>query len=83
MKTPQQHFEEFSKIFSDLSDNEIIERFNLEIGNKGWVSARGAYLVALQQEFRRRDWDYSDIGDEKSLSLKNMVKLCDKKLIII
>ena len=37
----QTKYTEFSEIFTKLSDDELIETFNKEVGNRGWVSARG------------------------------------------
>jgi hypothetical protein len=39
------------------TDAELLERFNREVGSKGWTSARAHYLHALQQEIKNRNWD--------------------------
>lgn len=43
-----------------LSNAELVETFNKEIDNKGWVTARGYYLDCLKTEIRNRPFN-SDI----------------------
>ncbi len=76
------YFQEFLVRFSTLSDADVVELLNSEVGNKGWGTARASYLAAIHHEFQRRKIDYSEIGDSKSLSLANKVVLRDNKLII-
>ncbi len=73
--TIQQHYDEFVKKFGNFTHKELIDAFNKEVGNPGWVGARGAYLAALHREFKIRNIDYSEIGDDESLSLLNKVYL--------
>jgi hypothetical protein len=54
--TIQQHYDEFVKKFGNFTNEELIEAFNKEIGNSGWVGARGAYLAALHREFKIRNY---------------------------
>jgi hypothetical protein len=62
------------------SDEELITDFNREVGNQGWTSSRASYLAALHREFIVREFDYSAVGDEVSLSLKSRVRLNAKTL---
>lgn len=68
---------------AQYSDKNLVARFNKEVGNKGWGSARAELLAAIRQEFERRGLDYTEIGDEKTLSLRNPVILIDKKIMVI
>ncbi len=79
---PEEHFNKYLSYFKELSDNELIEIFNAEVNNKGWTSQRGAYLSAILVEFKNRYFDYSMIGSENRLSLKNKIKLVSGKIII-
>ena len=79
----QTKYTEFSERFTKFSDDELIETFNKEVGNRGWVSARGYYLVALQTEFRTRGFDISEISYDDRFSIKHRVRLIGKKVIII
>jgi hypothetical protein len=72
---------DFIERFKAMSDIELIEAFNKEVGNPGWVSARAAYLMALHDEFVRRGFDYSSIGSAAGLSLATRIKLIDKKIV--
>jgi hypothetical protein len=60
----------------------MIAAFNEEVGKKGWVSARGTYMAAIHKEFENRGFDYSEIGNDASLSFKNRVKLVKKKIVL-
>jgi len=65
-----------------MSNEELIDVFNCEVGNSGWTSSRASYLAALGEEFENRNYDYSDIGDTGRLSFKNKVKLIFNKIIV-
>ena len=78
--TIQQHYDEFVKKFGNFTNEELIEAFNKEIGNSGWVGARGAYLSALHREFKIRNIDHTEIGDDEGLSLRHKVYLKDNRL---
>ena len=72
---------EYLEQFKEITDEELIRRFNEQVGVRGWVSARGAYVAAIHVEFDRRGFDYSLIGDSISLSFKNKIKLVGKKIV--
>ncbi|MDX1687030.1 MAG: hypothetical protein R3248_03520 [Candidatus Promineifilaceae bacterium] len=59
----------------DLSDEELVEAFNKEVGKPGWTNSRAKYFYKLREEFERRNIDYSAIGDETRLSLNARVSL--------
>src|SRR5580704_13749127 len=73
--TPQERYEEYCERFATLSHGELIAAFNREVGNNGWTSARGSYLAALHDAFKRRGFDYSAVGDEGGLSLRSKIRL--------
>ena len=64
-----------------MSDEGLIDAFNGDVGNPGWVSARAQFHYALHEEFDNRGFDYLDIGNKNSYSLKNKIKLIGKKII--
>ena len=66
-----------------MDDQQLVDSFNCEVGNPGWTSSRANYLSALHQEFNDRGYDYSDIGDSGSLSIKNRIGLLDNKIKIV
>ena len=73
--TPRARYEEYLARFKAFTDQELIDAFNREVGNPGWVSARGSYLAALHDEFKHRGFDFSAIGGQDSLSLRSKVRL--------
>jgi len=75
--------EEFTARFNAYSDNEIISAFNSEVGKQGWDTARAAFLSSINDEFDRRNFDYSAIGSKEYLSYKNPIRLNDNKRITI
>lgn len=79
----QEFHQETLKKFELVSDAKLLESFNREVGNQGWGSHRGAYLAAIHMEFLRRNFDISEIGNERELSFKKKVELVGKKLIPI
>ena len=80
MKTGQDYFIEFQKQLKSYNDTELISRFNEEVGNKGWGTARASFLSALHEEFNLRGFDYSAIGDTESLSFKDKITLICKTI---
>ena len=81
LSNPEKNYIEFKEWFRGMTDNQLIATFNSDVGNLGWVSSRGYFHLALREEFEKRKYDYSTIGDKRSLSLKNRVKLVGKKIV--
>jgi hypothetical protein len=73
--TPRARYEEYQARFKAYTDQELIDAFNREVGNPGWVSARASYLAALHDEFKHRGFDFSAIGGQDSLSFRSKVRL--------
>lgn len=78
---PQKTHQEFQERFNAMSDDELIDAFNREVGNPGWTSSRVTYLSLLHEEFKKRHFDYSVIGSVGGLSLNKKVKLIDKEIV--
>ena len=74
---------EFTEQLRNITDEELIERFNKDVGNPGWVAARGRFHHAMSEEFVRRGFDYTAIGDEHSLSWAQKIELNGKLIKII
>lgn len=81
-RSPQKVYQEYQERFRDLNDTQLISAFNREVGNSGWTNSRAAYMFALHQEFKNRKYDYSDIGDNDTFSLKKRIKLVNKKILV-
>ena len=70
-----QLYEKYTDSFDKCTDQEIIAAFNKEAGNRGWGTARASYLGALHKQLEKRNFDYSEIGNKGSMSLKFKIKL--------
>ena len=68
--------------FNKMTDAEIIEAFNKQVGNTGWTTSRGIYLSSFHKELDNRGFDFSAIGTNNSLSFKNKIILVGKKVEI-
>ncbi len=75
-------YEEYSERFKEMSDCELVEAFNREVGNPGWTGARGCYLAALHEEFCRRGFVVCNCKSARSLSLKKKVRLEYKPVLV-
>lgn len=83
MKTGHDYFVEYQKLFKDCSEKELLKWFNREVNNGGSGTARFSFLAALHEEFIRREYDYSAIGDSKSLSFRDKIRLKNNTIIKI
>lgn len=54
-ETLAQKYDRFTDRFQSLTDEELIQTREKDRGNPGWVSTRGAFVVALRDEYRRRN----------------------------
>ena len=80
MKTSLEYSIEFEQSFENEPDEKIVELLNNEIGKNTWGTARAGYILALSNTFSKRGIDFSIIGDWKSISLANRVRLVGKHL---
>ena len=73
MKTSHDYFIDFETDLKNYTDDQLIARFNREVNNNGSGTARFSFLAALHNEFNRRGFDYSEIGDKESLSFQDKI----------
>jgi len=67
-----------------MSNLEIIDCFNREVGCNGWTGTRGAYLEALSRSFRERDLTLDEtVFLEGAMCIKRKIKLEGNKVIPI
>ena len=81
--TLEEHVINFRESFEEKTNEELVQLFNKEVGVKGWVSIRAAYLQALMEVFISRGIDISSVYDRNSTKLDKKVILKDKRLIRI
>lgn len=72
----------FKESLKLLSDELLVARFNQEVGNPGWVTARGYFLSEIVALLESRGIDCKLIKFHNGISIQNKVKLRDKNLII-
>lgn len=67
----------------DKTDEEIIERFNCDVGIPVGIPARQRFHKELIDEFIRRGFDFSSIGNKDiSISFANKIRLEGKKIVV-
>ncbi len=69
--------DEFTERFRSATTAELVDAFNSQVGNPGWVSAKGRYLLALYHEFKRRGIDISVIDTGNGMNMDRHVRLDD------
>lgn len=66
----------FSNQLANLSREELIARFNREVGNPGWTSTRAVYLSELTAAMRAAGIDLSSVLTESGgLNLSQKAEL--------
>ncbi|HLS31374.1 MAG TPA: hypothetical protein VK021_10995 [Flavobacteriaceae bacterium] len=73
-------YNQFMSKMDAQTDDEIVENFNNQVGKKGWTTSRASYEAVINAQLIKRNIDFSEIGDETSMSYKHKVKLKGKKL---
>ena len=63
----------FGKRFRAMSDDQLVEAFNREVGKPGWVSARADYLAMMCREFLSRRLDSSSFIKGNRMSLAHRI----------
>ena len=79
-KTPLDYVNEFTERFNEYSDLEIVKCFNREVGIIAWGTARQGFLYALKNQIIKRGIDFSEVGDNISMSYKYCVTFINRKL---
>ena len=75
---------EFTARFRSATEQELVDSYNSQIGNRGWVSAKGRYLHALYHEFEHRQIDISviDTGTGMRLDQRIVLDASGKRVVI-
>lgn len=83
MKSPAEYRRFYFETFHELSDDELVERFNGQVRIRSWGPARQGYLCALEEVLTHRGIDYSVCGNSKTMSYAHCVILKEKKLFLV
>jgi hypothetical protein len=73
----------YKKRFKDYDADQLIEAFNRDVGNPGWVRARGFFLVALRKALLATGLDCSGFIDEEGMSMQYKIKQDGKRIVPI
>ena len=71
----------FRDRFRRKTIEELIDTFNSQLGNPGWVRARGFWLSALCEEFQTRDIDCSSFIQDRAMDLSCPIRLEDNTIV--
>lgn len=76
---------QFASQFAEASLSSLVESFNVQVGNRGFNSARAAHDHALIDELVHRGVDVSAISDGQSISYAHHVALDESamKLVVL
>lgn len=69
------HENEYTERLRSASIQKLVDGYNSQVGNRGWVSSKGCYLYALYYEFKNRNIDISVIDTGTGLRLDRRIKL--------
>lgn len=78
--TPYDYFILYAKTLSNKTDSELIESVNNQVGFHVFGYGRQGVFMALKDQLKKRNIDFSVMGDEKSVSYGYVVVLKGKKL---
>lgn len=80
---PEKQMYEYRRRFRKMTNDDLISTFNSDVGNPGWVGARGRFHIALQDEFIHRGFDISRISKvSRSLSWAKKINLVGQRIIV-
>ncbi|MCF2560561.1 hypothetical protein I6E23_11445 [Prevotella brevis] len=74
---------QFASQFAEAPLTSLVESFNVQVGNRGFNSARAAHDHALIDEFVRRGVDVSAISDGHSISFAHHVALDESAMRLV
>lgn len=77
----QRLYKECKEKLQKMSDEQLLDSFNKNVGNSGRGSTRERFHSALREEFENRGFDFSAIGKNNGLSFANKITLVGKKII--
>jgi hypothetical protein len=83
-KPTEDLYESFKRFFTKLSKQELVDKFNNEVGNRGWTSARSIYLHELREAMIDSGIDCSKVINESGgFNLDKNVKLLGNQLAYV
>lgn len=77
-----QLYQECRERLRKMNDGQLIDLFNNDVGNPGWVSARARFHAAIYEEFKERGFDISAIYSKGGLSFAKKIELVGKMVVV-
>lgn len=71
----------FGAEFLSMSDQQLVDAFNSQVGNKGMASAKMDYLHRLRQEFLQRKLDCSAFISKQAMAMKECIVIKGERIV--
>lgn len=75
-----QHKKAYLTQLKKLTNNELVEQFNSKVGIRYFNFAIQGFMGAMREELQSRKIDYTEIGNEKTMSYANKIKIINGKI---
>lgn len=72
----------YLKEFKYLTDKELAEKFNSQVGIRYFNFAIQGFMNAMRQDLQRRQLDYREIDEDMSISYANKIKILDGRITL-
>jgi len=69
--------------FRNKTVGELIDMFNRDVGNNGWVYSRSIFLGLLRNAFLATGLDCSSFIDETGMSIRNRIALDGQQIVVV
>ena len=73
----------FARRFREMTNDQLDEAFNKQVGNTGYVSARGNYLIHLRDEFLSRSLNCTSFIQGNEMILDYLIEIVGNTVQII
>jgi hypothetical protein len=75
-----QYKKEYLTQLKKLTNNELAEQFNSKVGIQYFNFTIQGFMGAMRKELQSREIDYTEIGNEKTISYANKIKIINGKI---
>jgi acetolactate synthase regulatory subunit len=76
--------ESYKLDLAKLSKEELVERFNREVGNRGWVSTRAIYLSELRSAMENAEINIKSVlNSSGGFNLNRKVELKEGNTLVL
>jgi uncharacterized protein (DUF2164 family) len=75
-----QYKKEYQIQLKKLTNNELVEQFNSKVGIQYFNFGIQGFMGAMREELQGREINYTEIGNEKTISYANKIKIINGKI---